>query len=142
MPSSFRKLVFPVLALIFFSGCGESLDVAEVDGVLLLNGKPANKIRIQFHPQYVEGKKTGPASTADTDENGKFQLQLLDRQGGVRPGAVVGMHSVTLYDLAIAASPTGEGLPLRVRDEWKMPGSTKLTQEIKPGKQTLELKYP
>ena len=72
----------------------------------------------------------------------EFVLQLLDRQGGVRPGAVVGMHHVTLYDLQIAASETGAGLPVRVKQDWMLPGSTTLTQEVKPGQQTLEIKLP
>ncbi len=58
------------------------------------------------------------------------------------PGAVVGTHRVVLNDLQLAESATGAGIPIRLKQEWSLAGSTPLKQEIKPGKQTIEIKIP
>lgn len=127
--------------LVCLTGCSEPYQVAEVDGVLLLNGKPGNKIYLQFIPEPSENVKA-PTSTATTDDTGHFTLQLEEKNGKTRPGAVVGMHRVVLSDLQLAESSTGRGVPIRLEQSWLLPGTTPLKQEVKPDKQTLELNYP
>ncbi len=76
-----------------FAGCGESLSVAPVKGKVLLDGKPLNKILVEFWPETI-----GPRSFAETDSEGNFELKTDD---GLHDGAVVGAHRVTLTDAAV-----------------------------------------
>lgn len=133
---------FCVALLVTFGCGGATYEVAEVDGVLLINGEPGYKINIQFIPDVDRGTK-GPISIADTDSNGRFTLQLMEGAGSsVRHGAVIGWHRIVLTDLQLAESETGKGVPIRLKQEYTLPGSTTLTQEVKPGKQTIEINVP
>ncbi len=139
LPSPLSAAVLLALASI---GCSESIQTAEVEGVLLVHGAPAQKILVQFIPNVDKGTK-GPMSTAKTDANGRFTLNLMEGNGAsTRPGAVIGWHRIVLSDLQLAESATGAGLPIRLPQEVTLPGSTPLEQEVKTGKQTLELKIP
>jgi hypothetical protein len=119
-------------------GCS-SYKVAEVDGTLTIAGKPANKIHIQFIPANQGGAKL-PMSNADTDEQGKFIMQMLEGNT-VRNGAVVGASRVVLTDSQYA-NAGGRGVPFRLKSEYTMPGSTPLTQQVVDEKQTIEIKLP
>lgn len=118
---------------------GPEYEVAAVDGVLLIRGKPGHKVRIEFIP--TEGV-IGPRSFAETDSDGHFTLKLMLRDGSAPPGAVVGSHKVTLSDMQLAESETGRGVPIRFGPDYTLFGSTPLTQEVKPGEQTIELRIP
>jgi hypothetical protein len=121
-------------------GCGSpAYEVGEVDGVLMLGGKPGHSVRIEFLP---DGNANGPPSTAETDADGKFTLRVMTRDGEVLPGAIVGAHRVTLSDLQLAASETGRGVPMRFGSEYTMASSTPLTQDVKSGKQTIGISVP
>jgi hypothetical protein len=135
------NLLALMIGLFSLAGCGDPYTIAEVDGQLFINGKPGNKIYIQFIPDPDQGIK-GPTSSATTDANGRFQLQLEEKNGNARPGAVVGKHLIVLSDLQLAQSATGQGVPIRLEQSWLSAGTTPLKQEVKPGKQTLELKIP
>lgn len=79
-------------------GCGEAgPEIVEVEGTVTLDGKPLEKIRVEFWP---EGN--GPQSTALTDDQGKFALMTPDN---VTKGAVIGKHKVVLKDLSIITAP-------------------------------------
>jgi hypothetical protein len=132
--------LFVILSLI---GCGGNLyQVAEVDGVVLIRGKPADKIYIQFIPEVV-GETSPPTSTAETSSDGRFTLQLMEgKEGATRPGAVVGVHRVVLRDMQLAQSATGAGVPIRLHQKYALAGSTPLTQDVKEGNQTIEIKIP
>jgi len=124
------------------AGCGRSYHVAEVDGQLLAHGQPASKVKIQFLPDIDRGSR-GPVSTAETDATGHFKLQWKERgEDTAQPGAVVGWHRVVLSDMKLAESETGQGVPLRFGAEYTQPGSTPLRQEVKEGKQTIEITVP
>jgi hypothetical protein len=124
------------------AGCSKGYQEAEVDGVLLIHGEPGKLVRIQFVPD-VDKHTLGPPSTAKTDDQGHFTL-LLSEPGSddVHPGAVVGWHRVILSDLQIAHSATGRGVPIRFGPEYSLAASTPLAQEVKEGKQTIEVKVP
>lgn len=124
-------------------GCGgQSYRTAEVDGVLTIAGKPGDKIQIQFTPDVDKGV-AGPASVADTDSDGRFKLELVDSQtGSRRAGAVVGWHRVSLGDKRMSESATGKGVPIRLTTDYTLPSTTPLKQEVKEGKQTIEIKIP
>lgn len=123
-------------------GVGDSYQVAELDGVVLIGGKPGNKIYVQFIPD-VGGEASPPPSTAQTDDQGRFTLQLMEGRGGSgRAGAVVGRHRVVLRDLQLAESATGAGVPIRLSQDYTLPSTTPLTQEVKEGKQTIQINVP
>lgn len=137
------KSIAAGLLLVFtIIGCGPSYQVAEVDGVVLTHGQPAEKVHVQFIPD-VDKQTQGPVSMADTDSAGHFTLQLLEKDATTpRPGAVVGWHRVVLSDLRLAESATGQGVTIRFGSEYTLPSSTPLKQEVKEGKQTIEIKLP
>lgn len=135
-----RRAALLVLACALAApGCGgPGYEVAEVDGVIRIGGKPGNKIRVQFYP---EQGTNGPLSTAETDAEGRFTLTLSDPKGP-RPGAVVGWHRVVLGDLRLAESETGKGVPVRLGTDYLAVGTTPLKREVTKGKQTVEIDIP
>jgi hypothetical protein len=85
-------LLAPVGAALAASGCGGP-NLAEVEGTVKLNGKPLEKIQVEFWPE-----ASGPRSMGTTDAQGKFVLMTDD---GKRTGAVVGWHKVVLKDVGV-----------------------------------------
>lgn len=132
-----RRLIGGVLVvgLTGMMGCGGGLQFAEVEGTVTLNGKPLEKVRVEFHPD-----GPGPRSAAVTDENGKYVLQTDD---GSRPGAAVGTYRVVLRDRAgfpDQLPPRAEmekdhfkGKKLRLRPEFGDPAKTPLKQTVTAG---------
>jgi hypothetical protein len=132
-------MLLALLCLVgMLSGC-VGYKVAEVDGTLTIQGKPANKIHIQFVPPSTSGTKL-PMSNGDTDEQGKFTMAMVIGNA-VQNGAVVGMSRVVLTDSQYA-NADGKGVPFRLKTEYTMPSSTPLSQEVVEGKQTIEIKLP
>ncbi len=84
-------LVAGAVALAGCSGGGPSM--VEVEGTVTKDGKPLDKIQVEFWPEV-----DGPRSMAVTDAEGKFVLKADD---GKRVGAVVGTHKVVLRDIGI-----------------------------------------
>ncbi len=87
-----RRPIFAVvcsLCLVALVGCGESISLQEVSGVVTLDGKPLELIHVEFWPE------AGPRSLGKTDEQGRFTLELDDRSA---MGAVAGSHKVSLKD--------------------------------------------
>jgi hypothetical protein len=124
-------------------GCdGKSYREADVDGVLLIRGKPGNKLQIQFFPD-ADKQTVGPAAIGRTDEQGRFAMQIIEpNASSARPGAVVGWNRVVLSDMQLAASDNGRGVPIRFGPEYSTAGTTPLSQEVKEGKQTIEIRVP
>ena len=85
----FTSLAMCCFLLTLVTGCGDKLQVAEVTGVVTLNGKPLEFIHIEFWPD------VGPRSFGKTDANCKFTLQTDDRS---QMGAVPGSHKVSIKD--------------------------------------------
>ncbi len=115
-------------------GCGNKLDVAKVEGVITLDGKPLELIHVEFWPE------SGPRSFGKTDAEGKFVLQTDDR---TQEGAVPGKHRVALRD----TWPTkddyindggewvdmSKGKKSRIHSKYYDPPQTPLTVDVKPG---------
>ena len=83
----FYRVIFclmPLAACVVFSGCssGDGPSMKAVRGTLTHNGEPIPQMLICFHP--VDEDKN-PASEAETDENGKFELKVGNTMG-VAPG--------------------------------------------------------
>lgn len=86
-----------LVALAAAAGCDPAAaPVAEVHGVVRLDGKPLPEVRIQFLPDPQKGNQ-GPASSGATDGQGRFELVCADE----RPGAVVGWHRVVITDMRV-----------------------------------------
>jgi hypothetical protein len=67
----------------------------------------------------------------------------MERGGSeASPGAVVGWHRVVITDPQLSASATGRGVPIRISSDYSLVGTTPLSQEIKPGKQSIEIALP
>ncbi|MGL4550061.1 MAG: hypothetical protein ACRC33_02645, partial [Gemmataceae bacterium] len=91
------------------TGCSGGPVFGKVTGQVLVKGKPAEKVRVEFHPDASAGTD-GPSSFADTDADGRFTLAYATpKSSGV--GAVAGKHKVVLMDMRMAESETGRDVP-------------------------------
>lgn len=80
------------LLLLILAGCGKrDSSMAEVRGDVTFCGQPA-VAEILFEPLNSAGKSSGRASTATSDESGRFRLMLDESQ----PGAKIGRHRVSI----------------------------------------------
>ena len=89
-----RIAIFSLGALLL-CGCSSGPKLVDVDGTLVVGGKPVDKIRVEFWPE-----ASGPRSVGETDAQGKFTLTSDD---GKR-GAVEGKHKVVLRDIGIMST--------------------------------------
>lgn len=78
---------------LFVAGCGDGIKVVPVEGTVTLNGKPLDKLMIEFWPE-----SEGYRSFAETDAEGHFVLTTDD---GERQGATVGSHRVIVKDTSV-----------------------------------------
>src|SRR4051812_48665847 len=86
--------LFLSVALSATAACGCSgLSVAEVEGVVKLDGNPLPQVRVQFMPD-PDKQTLGPVSAGVTDEQGRYKLLCADK----RSGAAVGWHKVVITD--------------------------------------------
>jgi len=82
------------------TGCGQKREAATVSGTVKVAGKPLEGIRVSFEPI---GRGLGQGSAGVTDASGKYTLKFVDND---RPGALVGKHRVTFFDMK--STPPGE----------------------------------
>ena len=118
--------------LVVCSGCGESVPVAEVEGTVKLNGKPVDKIQVEFWPV-----GTGVRSVGTTDAEGRFKLMTDD---GTRAGAAIGSHKVVLHDVGILGdkflgragedADMAQGKKPRISSEYADPEKSSLKAEV------------
>jgi len=118
------RRTFSILILFVAMGCGggKTEPLWEVQGQVLLRGKPLRGGTIVFVPDPTRGSG-GPLARAEIQSDGHYRLSTGDR-----PGAVVGWHRVTVASIAPAGSPTND-LPDRYRD----PETSGQCCEVKPG---------
>jgi hypothetical protein len=85
-----------VAATVIGGGCGKRPpQFVEVSGVLLIDGKPLPKAKIEFQPELANfGAEMN--SWAVTDDEGRFTLARNFTQ---EPGAAVGKHRVIVSEL-------------------------------------------
>lgn len=134
--SSALLAAFGILSL---AGCGESIPMGTVEGQLMIRGKPANKVKVEFVPDVGF---EGPSSTGMTDEAGNFKLDTVEPDGNSRAGAVVGEHRVLLFDIQRAESPTGVGVPKRFSTDYSRASTTPLRQTVTEGPQSITIEVP
>lgn len=132
-----RGLGFGLLAA-GLAGCGGGLQYAEVEGTVTQNGKPLEKIQVEFHPD-----GTGPRSIAVTDAAGKY---VLKSEGDGRDGAVVGPHRVVLRDLSIYPEKVsrdemnidfGKGKKIRIPASYGDPSKTPVQKSVASGQKNI-----
>jgi hypothetical protein len=125
-----------VCASIGLIGCGNATaPMAEVEGVVTLDGTPLPEAGIAFLPDAQRGA-IGQGSHAVTDANGHFTL-LAGTAG--KTGAVLGWHKVVVEDYKAKAEHKPKG---RVPARYESALGSGLEFEIKSGHQsfTVELK--
>jgi hypothetical protein len=140
MATAHARTIVWLFAAATLVGCRtREYEIAQVEGTLLIDGRPGDMIRVEFAPDGAPG----PTSSAETDGDGKFSLSFFERDASSpESGAVVGKHRVTLSDLRRAASATGGDVPRRFGQEYGLVSTTPLSVEVKPAAQTIDLTIP
>ncbi|QDT69371.1 hypothetical protein MalM25_23080 [Planctomycetes bacterium MalM25] len=108
-------------------GCGGGPKMANVSGVVTLEGEPVPNVVVRFQPLPPEGESfaTGKAAFGEAGADGKFRLSTY----GEYDGAVVGVHRVTVSSLD--SSPLPGTAPPDFRVE-VAPGSNDLEIALSP----------
>jgi len=125
------------IGLTALAGCGgDKIKMAAVEGTVKLDGKPLDKIMVEFWPQ-----SDGPRSFAETDSSGHFKLMTDD---GKREGASVGSHKVILKDAGVLGDKfmgrAGENVDMsngkkpRISGTYASPETTSITKSVEAGK--------
>jgi hypothetical protein len=114
------------------SGCGpKALELLPVEGTVTLDGAPVEGAAVMF-----VSEQGGHVATGVTDAQGRFTLQTTNR-----PGAVAGMHRVTVVK-QVTHDPIYEqgGGVGELRVEWiiperySKPDTSELSANVEPGK--------
>lgn len=126
---SLTAVVVGSLACLILPGCGGGPDlppVADVSGVVTIDGKPLPRGTIQFVPDESQGT-AGATAVGTIDPQGRYTLKTA----GV-DGAIVGFHKVGVY--ALEREPEDETapppLPL-IPPKYFNPDTSTLTAEVK-----------
>jgi hypothetical protein len=145
------RLLLLLTILTAAAGCSKGVPVAEVNGVIKMDGKPMPFVKIMFMPD--PGKKTlGPISSGVSDDQGRFKLTCEDE----REGAVIGWHKVVVFegppnlnrtprtgrrddDEVVKKAPKAKAKGPHVPDRYTSSGKTPLSQEVKENKNELEI---
>lgn len=118
-------------------GCGgqRTTDLTAGTGqVQDANGQPMADVVVNFMPDVRVGN-SGPTSTAQTGEDGRFTLRTVD---GKQEGVVPGKHRVTLFDLTANRgsqddpSPEPSRIPAALQTE-----NSALEIEVKAGEEII-----
>lgn len=130
------KVAVLLTAFVPFTGCFQSgPKIMPVEGTVNLDGKPADKMLVEFWPT-----SDGPRSFGETDSSGRFKLTTDD---GKREGASVGTHKVTIKDAGVFTKFLGragenanmsEGRKPRVAGKFATPENTTLTVTVDASK--------
>lgn len=131
-----RKILCAAAVLAFVAGCsGPGYEIAEVEGVVKVKGRPTKGLFLQFMPE------NGPTSIGETDEAGRFRLQYRDpKTNTMKDGAVVGKHRVVVMDAERPSVAQGEDpKPGRIPDKYSDLVNSPLKQEVRSGPQSIEI---
>ncbi len=137
MASRKQLMLCGIIALVVLSGCGDGgPKVVPVEGTVKLDGKPLDKILVEFLPT-----SDGQRSFGETDNEGHFKLTTDD---GERIGATVGTHKVTLKDTSVLGGKflgrkgeemnMSEGRKSRISNSFSSPDSSKLSVTVDASK--------
>ncbi len=139
-------------SIVMAPGCGKAPPaITEVEGIVVLGGKPLPNALIEFQPELDLGPEW--ISTGITDKNGKFKLNLEQKQ---LSGAAVCMHRVLVRESPPPAEARGmgadsekklkeyqEGLVNRpIPKEYASAGTTKAKVEVKMDQHDYKIELP
>jgi hypothetical protein len=119
-----------LLSLGTLAGCADDSNIARVDGIVRVDGKPLSSGTVRFVPA------AGRAATGKIQSDGTFSLGTF----GESDGALVGTHQVAViaYDAADDARPAYEVRSATskalVPERYMAVGTSGLSFEVKPGK--------
>ena len=127
-----------LILLIAFAGCGtDGPQLAEVSGVITVDGKPVPNTVVTFIPT------GGSTSYGKTDAEGKYTLRFTE----AKMGAMIGKHTVELevrrYSPSELAEMKAAGEKVSTENvaiprKYKAAGA--LTAEVKEGSNTIDFK--
>lgn len=120
--------VFCVILLLALTGCGgggEPIpELAQVTGIVTMNGAPLSNAKIIFEPQQASDKARRRASSATTKSDGSYTLEYNSDASGATPGS----HKVLILKMPDNPDDAGMQLvPAKYNDK------TELTAEVKTG---------
>jgi hypothetical protein len=127
-------------ALLVLASCGAPpLELGEVEGKVILNGKPLGGAIVRFYP-ISDNREQLPYASGRTDAAGRYRLM----RGEDQVGAVVGQNRVvvkwpsrdTVDENAEGPAP---GPPPYIPLRYTVASDTPLIFEVKTGKQTIDL---
>ena len=130
MPSHLSRTACALSLLAALSACGQHDEsLAEVGGDVTFCGQPVIA-EVLFEPLTKAGQSAGRASTATSDQAGRFQLRLDDS----RSGAKIGRHRVTIrvqrfgpsHAAAMKSTELQDGLSGAIK-------ATQLAREVQSG---------
>jgi len=136
-PSLISRILIATMLSVAVVGCGESVKIGIVTGVVSKDGKPLDGVMVSFMPNPLKGTD-GKMSRAVTDEQGRYRLSYTGE--GIKEGAVVGWHLVTLEDF-ISENYRGPGRPpaSRIPALYIDPSASPLSFEVQEGEQEIDL---
>ena len=101
-----------ICSLLALPACGQRDEsLAEVSGDVTFCGLPA-VAEVLFEPLNNSGQSAGRASTANSDESGRFRLMLDDSKSGAK----IGRHRVTIRVQRLMAARESAGKSADVPD--------------------------
>ncbi|WP_417378606.1 carboxypeptidase regulatory-like domain-containing protein [Gimesia sp.] len=123
----FHAVYFAFLILTV-SGCGAEgepiPDLAQVTGVVTMDGAPLSNAKIIFEPQQATEKARRRASSASTETDGSYTLEYNSDASG----ATLGSHKVMIIKMPDDPEDAGMQLvPAKYNDK------SELTAEVKEG---------
>jgi hypothetical protein len=115
-----RSTLFGALTLVAVGcGGGSGPELAEVTGVVKIDGKPLPNALIRFQPKGGEGTY----STAVTNDHGEYELRFSRSEYGALPGdhaVSISTANAEAEDAAGNAVPVGEVVPARYNAETEL----------------------
>ena len=126
--SIWRKATSVTLIMLTFVGCARGPSIGQVRGKVTLEGKPVDHATVTFQPT------SGLTSYGVTDRDGSYELRFSRD----RPGAIVGMHEVSIgtYRVSTGADGNPAEFPETIPEVYN--ARTELRREVKPGQQTID----
>ncbi len=133
--------VFSLLAGVA-AGCGGS-DIAEpelaiVTGTVTVDGAPGANLLVTFEPQVKDAKdakNVGAVSTAQTDEEGVYELAYKSKKG-----AVVGKHLVRIAPIAGGGPAGGEAaVPVTTEIPPQFGAESNVVKEVQRGENEIDI---